>query len=271
MRFRDVPDPVEYAKLNPLKTTIALGTAGAVALGAAAGAATSLREILHFRHISYLLPLKKEPDDSELLTMQEATQKYLLENNVRFKTVTVTEPLNVEGYAMVRVEVEGLAAAKVAQRSIEKCLATGNAKLLFGTATHLFDSTRPASTVRHGHGHIRDTEFSFSTKFECRTILDNLNAITRAKFHLPIDKVGLILKQLKFSELFFKKNIESAEQCQDYHTRKVRVQVCRQFYSDVLQRLGSIIVKLKENIQEDLTFLETHVRSFQAFLERTIN
>lgn len=269
MRFRDVRDPVEYAKLNPVKTTIALGTTGAVALGAA----TSLREILHLRYISYLLPLTHKPKSFDLSNMKTGTKEYLLKNNVRFTSVTVTtqELLNVGWYVKFRVEVEGLAAAKVAQRSIEKCLATGNAEPLFGTAKHLFDSSRPASTVRHGHGNIRDLEFSFSTKIECRTILDNLNAIMRANFHLPIAEVGFILNQLKFSRYVFNVNINSAEQCQDYNTRKVRVQVCRQFYSHVLEELELIIAELEEKYQEDLTFLETDVIRFQAFLERTIN
>lgn len=269
MRFRDVPDPVEYAKLNPVKTTIALGTTGAAALGVA----TSLKEILHYRYISYRLPLTQKPDDSELLTMQKATNEYLLKNNVRFKTVTVTtqERPNVGWYAKFRVEAESLAAAKVAQRSIEECLATVDVEPLFGTAKHLFDSSRPASTVRHGHGHISDTELSFSTKFECRTILHNLNEIKRANFRLPIDKVGLFLNQLKFSKWLFEVNIKSAEQCQDYHTRKVRVHVCRQFHSHVLEELETIIAELQRNYQEDLAFLETPVQRFQAFLERTIN
>ena len=68
MRFR----AIEYATTNPIRTTIALGTTGAVALGAA----TSLKEILHLRYISFLLPLKKKPDDSDLLTIQEATEKH---------------------------------------------------------------------------------------------------------------------------------------------------------------------------------------------------
>ena len=150
MRFR----AIEYATTNPIRTTIALGTTGAVALGAA----TSLKEILHLRYISFLLPLKREPDDSDLLTIQEATEKYLRGNNVSFKAVRVAKlDLGSFGwYVKFRVEVKSLAAAEVAQRTIETCLNTGDAKPLLGDAAQLahLEGSRRASAVIHGHGNI---------------------------------------------------------------------------------------------------------------------
>ena len=129
MRFR----AIGYATTNPVRTTIALGTTGAVALGAA----TSLKEILHLRYISFLLPLKKKPDDSDLLTIQEATQNYLHENNVSFSREGDNAGSGSFGwYAKFLVEVKSLAAAENAQRTIETCL-LGDAKPLLGDAADL--------------------------------------------------------------------------------------------------------------------------------------
>lgn len=213
MRFREVPF-VEYAKTNPLETTIALGATGAVGLGVA----TSLKEILHDRYISYLLPLTKEPEDFDLSIMQEATREYLRGDNVRFTAVTVAKTKNryeSEWYAKFRVEVKGLAAARDAQRSIEKCLegaaepvpspnAPPNASPpkppapppLFGTATHLFKPLQPgriAFQVQHGHGIIQDRSFNHDVRVHCQKVLNTLNTIVSKGYKLSVPTKGFII------------------------------------------------------------------------------
>ena len=59
-------------------------------------------------------------------------------------------------YVTIRVEVKSRAAAEVAQRTIETCLNTGDAKPLLGDAAQLahLEGSRRASAVIHGHGNI---------------------------------------------------------------------------------------------------------------------